>query len=58
MFLSDIKQEIQKITWPTSQELLTSTLIILIVVILFGIASLILDYAIHNLISFLLKIGK
>lgn len=57
-FFDQVKQEAKKVIWPEKRELVTSVLIVLIAVFLFSLASLILDYGIHNIIRFLLNIGK
>jgi len=57
-FFDQVKQEAKKVAWPEKKELVTSALVVLIAVFLFSMVSLILDYGIHNLISFLLNIGK
>ena len=57
-FFDQVKQEAKKVVWPEKKELITSATIVLIAVFLFSIVSLILDYGIHNLVRFLLNIGK
>jgi len=57
-FFDQVRQETKKVVWPERKELFTSALIVLVAVFLFSIVSLVLDYGIHNLISFLLNIGK
>lgn len=57
-FFDQVKQEAKKVVWPEKKELMTSVVIVLISVFLFSIVCLVLDYGIHNLISFLLNIGK
>ena len=53
-----VKQETKKIVWPQKKELMTSVLIVLIAVCLFSLVSMVLDYGIHNIVRFLLNIGK
>lgn len=57
-FFDQVKQEAKKIVWPQKKELMTSVVVVIIAVCVFSFASLILDYGIHNLIKFLLNIGK
>ena len=57
-FFDQVRQEAKKIVWPERKDLVASALIVLIAVFLFSIVGLVLDYGIHNLISFLLNIGK
>lgn len=57
-FFDQVKQEAKKVIWPVKKELITSTSIVVVAVLLFSLVSLVLDYGIHNLIQFLLNIGK
>ncbi len=57
-FFDQVRQEAKKVVWPETQELITSVLVVIIAVFLFSLASLILDYGIHNIIRFFLNIGK
>jgi preprotein translocase subunit SecE len=57
-FFDQVKQEAKKVVWPEKKELIASASIVVVAVLLFSLASLILDYGIHNLMSFLLNIGK
>lgn len=57
-FFDQVKQEAKKVIWPKKKELIASASIVIVTVLLFSFVSLILDYGIHNLIRFLLNIGK
>ena len=57
-FFDQVRQEAKKVIWPAKKELVTSTSIVVVAVLLFSLVSLVLDYGIHNLIQFLLNIGK
>jgi preprotein translocase subunit SecE len=57
-FFSQVQQEAKKVVWPNKKELIASASIVIVVVLLFSVASLLLDYGIHNLVIFLLNIGK
>ena len=57
-FFDQVKQEAKKVVWPEKKELIASASIVVVSVLLFSLASLILDYGIHNSIRFLLNIGK
>ncbi len=57
-FFDQVKQEAKKVVWPEKKELIASASIVVIAVLLFSLASLVLDYGIHNLVRFLLNIGK
>ena len=57
-FFDQVKQEAKKVVWPEKKELIASASIVVVSVLLFSLASLILDYGIHNSMRFLLNIGK
>ncbi len=57
-FFDQVKQEAKKVVWPEKKELITSTFVVLLAVLLFSLVSSFLDYGIHNLIQLLLNIGK
>ncbi len=57
-FFDQGRQEAKKVVWPERKELITSVVVVIIAVFLFSLASLILDYGIHNMIRFFLNIGK
>ena len=57
-FFSQVKQEAKKVVWPEKKELIASASIVVVSVLLFSLASLVLDYGIHNSVRFLLNIGK
>jgi len=57
-FFDQVRQEAKKVVWPERKELITSVVVVIIAVFLFSLASLILDYGIHNIIRFFLTIRK
>jgi preprotein translocase subunit SecE len=57
-FFDQVKQEAKKVVWPQKKELITSVMVVLIAVCLFSLVSMLLDYGIHNIVRFLLNIGK
>jgi preprotein translocase subunit SecE len=57
-FYEQVKQEVHKVIWPEKKELLTSTGVVLLVVLVFSVLCLFLDYGIHAVIQALLRLGK
>ena len=57
-FFDQVKQEAKKVIWPVKKELITSATTVVVAVFVFSLVSLVLDFGIHNLIQFLLNIGK
>ncbi|XVN40642.1 MAG: preprotein translocase subunit SecE [Rickettsia endosymbiont of Argas persicus] len=57
-FFEQVKQEAYKVVWPTKKELIASTSVVIVAVLIFSLICLVLDYSIHNIIQILLNIGK
>jgi len=57
-FFDQVKQEAKKVFWPSKKELVASSAIVFISVLIFSLLIMVLDYTIHNVINFLLNIGK
>ena len=55
-FLQQVRQEVSKVTWPTRNEVLISTVMVLILVALASIFFLLADQIISWLVSLLLSI--
>ncbi len=51
-FVKQSNIERQKIVWPTKNETLHTTLIVLVVVVIFGLFLFLLDFAFSNLIEY------
>ena len=56
-FFGQVAHEVKRVAWPTKKELMLSTVVVIVAVIVVGLVSLVVDYAVHNVISFLLGIG-
>ena len=55
-FLQEVRQEVGKVTWPTRQETLISTVMVLVMVALASIFFLVSDQIIATIVQFVLKI--
>ena len=55
-FLQEVRQEVGKVTWPTRQETLISTIMVLIFVVLASIFFLAADLVIAWLVQLMLSI--
>ena len=55
-FLKEVKQEGNKIVWPTKKETLITTVMVFIMVVIFSIFFLIVDNIISKIIKFLLGV--
>jgi preprotein translocase subunit SecE len=55
-FLQEVRQEVAKVTWPTRQETLISTVMVLIMVVVASIFFLLADQVISWLVQLVLSI--
>lgn len=55
-FLQEVRQEVGKVTWPTRQETLISTIMVLIMVVVASIFFLAADQIIAGLVQLMLSI--
>lgn len=57
-FYDQVKQEAYRITWPSRKEVVTSTGVVIVAVLIFSLCCLALDYGIHHFVQFVLNVGK
>jgi len=57
-FLSEVRVEARKVTWPTRRETMVTTAMVLVMVIVASIFFLAADQSIHLILSFVLGIGQ
>jgi len=54
-FLGDVRNELYKSTWPTRGELIESTIVVIVSVVLFAVFVGLCDYVLRNGIEFILR---
>ncbi len=57
-YLAQVREEARKVVWPTWRETLITTIMVVIVMVLFGIFFFIVDWISANLVTFLLHFGR
>ena len=57
-FLSDVRNEMRKVTFPNRKEVQATTLVVIITVIIFGIYFYAIDYVIGSGVAWLLHRAK
>jgi preprotein translocase subunit SecE len=57
-FLSDVRNEMRKVTFPSRKEVQATTLVVIITVIIFGVYFFAIDYVIGSGITWLLHRAK
>ena len=55
-FLQEVRQEVGKVTWPTRNETLVSTVMVLVMVVIASIFFLAADQLIHWIVQMILSI--
>jgi len=56
-FLSDVRAETQRVTWPAKKMIRATTVVVIVTVFFFGLYFAILDYIFSNLVGRLLQWG-
>lgn len=54
-FLKDVRVEMAKVTWPTRKDLLQSTIVVIVAVVIAGMFTGALDFVFSRIVDFLLK---
>ncbi len=57
-FLSDVRAETRRVTWPTFRQVQATTIVVLITVALFAAYLGILDYVYTRAVGWILKLGQ
>lgn len=57
-FYDQVKGEAGRISWPSRKDVITSTGIVVVAVLIFSLCCVVLDYGIHHLVQFVLNIGN
>ena len=57
-FLSDVRNEMRKVTFPNRKEVQATTVVVIITVILFGVYFFVIDHMIAPAVSWLLHHAK
>ena len=54
-FLSDVRNEMRKVTYPNRKEVQSTTVVVIVTVILFGLYFFVIDQAIGSAVQWVLK---
>ena len=49
LFLSEVRNELKRVTWPSSKEVYATTVVVILTSVFFGIYLFILDFGLNNL---------
>lgn len=57
-FGREVKQEAQKVTWPSRKETTTTTFVVFLMVVLFSLLLMFADWMISSAVEFILGFGR
>jgi preprotein translocase subunit SecE len=55
VFLSEVRNELKRVTWPSQKEVGATTFVVIITSIFFGLYLFILDYGIDAIVSWIFR---
>ena len=53
LFLSEVRNELKRVTWPSSKEVYATTIVVILVSVFFGLYLFVLDFGINNLVQWI-----
>ena len=56
-FVQQVKREVAKVTWPTRKEVMVSTIMVFILVMIAATFFLVVDNVLIRIVTFLLQLG-
>ena len=55
LFLSEVRNELKRVTWPSQKEVYATTVVVILVSVFFGLYLFILDYGINSLVGWIMR---
>jgi preprotein translocase subunit SecE len=55
VFLSEVRNELKRVTWPSQKEVYATTVVVILVSIFFGLYLFILDFGIDSLVVWIMR---
>ena len=55
LFLSEVRNELKRVTWPSQQEVSATTAVVILVSIFFGVYLFVLDYGLTSLFEWIIR---
>ncbi len=57
-FYQQVRQEATRVSWPSRKDVMTAVGVIFLVMVIFSLLCLLIDYSSHGVVQFILNIGK
>jgi preprotein translocase subunit SecE len=55
LFLSEVRNELKRVTWPSQKEVYSTTIVVIIVSIFFGLYLFALDFGVDSLVLWIMR---
>ena len=55
LFLSEVRNELKRVTWPTQKEVYATTVVVILTSIFFGVYLFVLDYGLNYLVQWIFR---
>jgi preprotein translocase subunit SecE len=55
LFLSEVRNELKRVTWPTQKEVYATTVVVILTSLFFGIYLFAVDYGLNNLVGWIFR---
>jgi len=55
VFLSEVRNELKRVTWPTGPEVRNTTIVVIVVSVFFGLYLFALDFGIDSLVIWIMR---
>jgi preprotein translocase SecE subunit len=55
VFLSEVRNELKRVTWPSRQEVYSTTIVVIIVSVFFGLYLFSLDFGVDSLVIWIMR---
>ncbi len=55
LFLSEVRNELKRVTWPSQKEVYATTVVVILVSIFFGVYLFVLDFAFNNIVQWIFR---
>ena len=55
LFLSEVRNELKRVTWPSSKEVYATTVVVILTSLFFGIYLFVLDFGLNNLAQWIFR---
>ena len=55
LFLSEVRNELKRVTWPSSKEVYATTVVVILVSLFFGIYLALADYSFNSIVMWLFR---